>query len=121
MNMKILKLISKTRRHLSKHKTGWAIFVGGWITGLILTPSTFDAAATLFHNLSVHTLSLLCLSFILFLCITIAYIILLKSDLKRHQKYLKQHAPALDIDSEEEYDEGWDAAAKDEKIQMKQT
>ncbi|MGA2333657.1 MAG: hypothetical protein ABSG75_18105 [Syntrophales bacterium] len=48
--------------------------------------------------------------------VTIAWIVLLKDDIKRHKKYLKQYAPPnFDIDSNEEYDKAWDKATRDDK------
>ena len=113
--MTIQKTISQTRRYLSKHKKGWATFFLGWAVGLILTPSFFYATATLFDNLSRLTLNILCLLFLIALFVTIPWIILLKSDLRRYKKYLKQEAPNLNIDSQEEHDEAWDEQAEVDK------
>jgi FtsH-binding integral membrane protein len=114
--MKILLAISHLRRHLSKHSKTYFISIIGLIAGMIISSATIDAIANLFGMISIKNLYRLCVLLLLVVFVTIAWIVLLKNDIKRHKKYLKQYAPPnFDIDSNEEYDEAWNEATRDDK------
>jgi len=116
--MKIATTINKTRRHLTRHKNKLAIFGLGWVVGLILNASSICAAVVLFGTLSRRTLSIGSILFLLTLFVTIPWIILLKNNLKAHQKYLKQFAPpGFDVDAQEEHSEIWDEVSKEDEFQ----
>jgi hypothetical protein len=88
----------------------------GVLLGLIITSDTLGALADLFGIFSRQTENRLCLFLALTGGIIFSWALLLKNNLKRHQKYLKQYAPSnFNIDAQEEYDEAWDEAEKKEK------
>jgi hypothetical protein len=84
--------------------------------GLIITSDTLGVLAELFGIFSRQTENRLCFFLTLTGGVVFAWALLLKNDLKRHQKYLNQHAPPnFNIDAQEEYDEAWDEAENNEK------
>lgn len=108
--------MSHLRRHLSKHSRTYIVSIVGLIAGMIFSFANIDAIANLFGMISIENLYRLCVLLLLVVFVTIAWIVLLKDDIKRHKKYLKQYAPPnFDIDSNEEYDEAWDEATRDDK------
>jgi len=108
--------MSHLRRHLSKYSKTYIVSIVGLIAGMIFAFANIDAIANLFGMISVENLYRLCVLLLLVVLVTIAWIVLLKDDIKRHKKYLKQYAPPnFDIDSNEEYDKAWDKATRDDK------
>jgi hypothetical protein len=108
--------MSHLRRHLSKHSRRYIVSIVGLIAGMIFSFANIDTIANLFGMISIKNLYRLCVLLLLVVFVTIAWIVLLKDDIKRHKKYLKQYAPPnFDIDSNEEYDEAWDEATRHDK------
>jgi hypothetical protein len=114
--MKRSKTISKLRKHIARNRKTYTVSLIFFLVGLIVTVQTFFQVAGLFDIFSPQTKNIIILSlFSVSILLLIAYL-LLKNNLERHKKYLKQYAPpAFNIDDQEEYDEAWDEAAKEDK------
>jgi hypothetical protein len=83
---------------------------------MIISYANIDAIPNIFGMISIKNLYTLCVLLLLVVLVTIAWIVLLKDDIKRHKKYLKQYAPPnFDINNNEEYDEAWDEARRDDR------
>ena len=80
---------------------------------MIITLKLLDSIAHLFDIFSRQNANRLCLGLSLWLFVSIPWILLLKNDLTRHKKFLKEYAPpAFDIDAAEDYEKGWNEAGK---------
>ena len=83
---------------------------------MIFSFANIDAIANILGMISIENLYRLCVLLLLVVFVTIAWIVLLMDDIKRHKRYLKRYAPPnFDIDISEEYDAAWDKATRDDK------
>ena len=114
--MELKTTITQTRRYLTRHKKELGLFFAGWVVGLFLNLPSIDAISTLFHNFSRQNMNRLSLLLLILVCILSAWIILLKNNLKAHQKYLKQLAPGFDVDAQEEHSEIRSEIIKEENL-----
>lgn len=102
-------MISRLRRWLSRTKSQLAWFAIGLGAGW-LSPAVFEWMVAQFAQIPHPILTAILLASIFLLGVSGIWIALLRNDLGRHKKHLREQAPGFDIDAQEEFDKGWDDA-----------
>jgi len=105
-------VISRLRRWLSKTKSQLAWFVIGLGAGWLASPDVFEWMVAQFSQIPHPILAALLLASLFLLAVLGIWILLLRNDLGRHKKHLREQAPGFDIDDQEEFAKGWDDAIK---------
>lgn len=108
-------MITKLRRYFKRTNSKWLWFLVGLAGGWLVSPAVFSS---LVHFASQFPQNVLGVAIVVIVIITIfisVYAAIVANDLNRHKRYLKQYAPDLNIDEQEEFDEGLADALHDQE------